>query len=222
MSTPTALTAPTGAAPSCTVDQGPTPGLRPVAAGDRTALRDYLVGLGADRRRLRFHGAISPDSDRLLSRLTAADGRRHIALVAVLPRDDGDRIVGEACCVRRADGRAAEFAISVAQAWQGRGLARRLLEDLLAAAAEAGITQVSGEVLAGNARMAGFMRRAGFEPGPSPEPGVRCWMRTLAPAGVPARPGEARGAGRPWMLRMRERVARLARWPLGAAVPAGT
>lgn len=159
----------------------PQPALRPVRAADLPAMRRYVVGLSSDSRGLRFHGGVNPTSERLLTHLTQADGRRHIALVAVLACDDGDVIVGEARCVRGHEGESAEFAISVAEAWQGRGLARQLLQALLAAAAQAGVDAVVGEVLSRNGRMAGFMQREGFVQAASAEAGVQRWEQRLAP-----------------------------------------
>lgn len=162
----------------------PRPFLRPVHPADRDAMRRFFQGLSAASRALRFHGGVKADSDRLLTHLTQVDGRRHIAFVAVLACDDGERIVGEARCVR---GTAvgpegpAEFAIAVADAWQGRGLARQLLRALLATAGQAGIDSVAGDVLACNCRMAAFMQREGFEMADAEEAGVQRWSRTLAP-----------------------------------------
>ena len=121
-----------------------------------------------------------PLSERLLSHMTRGDGGTLLALVAVLPADDGDVIVGEACCARSTQGQTAEFAISVSQAAQGSGLAQQLLDALLQAAAAAGIVHVVGEVLEHNGRMANFLTRSGFEPCDTPQAGVRRWQITLA------------------------------------------
>jgi acetyltransferase len=185
----------------------PQPRLRPVVPADREAMRRFVQGLSAASRGLRFHGGVKANSDRLLTHLTQVDGQRHIALVAVLACDDGDLIVGEARCVRGATARPdepAEFAIAVADAWQGRSLARQLLRALLAAAAETGIDTVVGDVLAHNGRMAAFMQREGFVMAAAEEAGVQRWCRTLTPnrstspalAGWLARLGQHFGLGR--------------------------
>jgi len=54
-----------------------------------------------------------------------------------------------------------EFAIVVADAWQGRGLGRALLERLIAAR-ERGYARMVGSVLAMNATMLSFVKRLGF------------------------------------------------------------
>lgn len=179
----------------------PQPQLRPVRPDDRAAMRRFVQALSPASRGLRFHGGVKADSDMLLSHLTQADGQRHIAFVAVLACDDGELIVGEARVVRGSAGEPAEFAMAVADAWQGRGLARELLRRLLAAAAEAGIEAVVGEVLAHNGRMGGFMQREGFVAAGITGAGVQRWQRTLVapqprPAGWLAWLGNPFGLGR--------------------------
>ncbi|MBI5719078.1 MAG: GNAT family N-acetyltransferase [Burkholderiales bacterium] len=172
--------------------------LRPVRAQDLTPMRDFVRSLSAASRQARFHGGIKPDSERLLRYLSQADGVHHIAFVAVLACDDGDVIVGEARCVRAASGESsAEFAIAVADAWQGRAVAPRLLHALRRAAAAAGIRTLFGDVLAGNARMAAFMRRHGFAPAGAAAGGVQRWSgyapcdRLAAPGSPLREPGNA-------------------------------
>lgn len=180
----------------------PQPHLRPVDPADRDAMRRFVQGLSAASRRLRFHGGVKADSDPLLTHLTQVDGRRHIAFVAVLACDDGELIVGEARCVRGTAARPegpAEFALAVADAWQGRGLARQLLRALLATAEQAGIDSIVGDVLACNGRMAAFMQREGFEMADDEEAGVQRWSRTLAPP-RPSSPAL------PWLARLGQRL----------------
>ena len=63
----------------------------------------------------------------------------------------------------------AEVALVLADAWQGQGLGRRLLETLLGHAASAGIREALGTVLATNVAMLRLVRSMGFTV--SPEPG---------------------------------------------------
>jgi acetyltransferase len=175
------------------------PLLRPVRADDRPAMQRFLQGLSVASRRLRFHGSVKPESESVLRLLTQADGRHHIAWVAVLPCDDGEIIVGEARCARQPEGEdsgEAEFAIAVADAWQGRGLAQRLLNAVLREARAAGFDTVVGEVLADNGRMAAFMQREGFSLGGSGSD-VQRWTRTLPP--LPRAPHSLRVGMAAWL-----------------------
>ena len=168
-----------------------TPTLRPVRTGDVQAMRDFVQqGLSASSRRNRFHAAVGRCSDRLAAHLVGADGQRHVAWVACVPNDggDGDTIVGEArYVVVAAAGDTAELAVSVADAWQGSGVADLLLQALLRSATMADLCNLYGDVLDGNQRMQGFMRQHGFAAGASDEQGadcvrLACVVRRRAPA----------------------------------------
>jgi acetyltransferase len=50
----------------------------------------------------------------------------------------------------------------LADAWQGRGIGRRMLEKLMAVAARRGIKRMHGEILSTNAPMLGLMRKLGY------------------------------------------------------------
>lgn len=152
--------APPQAESSC--PSAPQPQLRAVRTDDAAAMREYLRGLSGGARGLRFHGGVNPASERLLAHLTQADGRRHIALVAVLALDDGDVIVGEAA------------------AMPGVGDGDRELGGRLA-----GVQAVAGEVLLRNGRMTAFMQREGFAPAASAEAGSARWLCRLQAPGHP-------------------------------------
>ena len=79
--------------------------------------------------------------------LARVDHRDREALVALV----GEKVVGIAEYVR--DGtlpHTADIAVMVADAWQRRGVARRLLTDLTEAARERGIDELRADVLAAN------------------------------------------------------------------------
>lgn len=147
----------------------PTPiaTLRPANAADAAAISAFLQGLSAATRRLRFHGHCNPRSAALALQLCQVDGVRHQAWLAWVGDGEDAAVVGEArfVCVADADAgpAAAELAITVADDWQGCGLADALMRQVLAAAALAGVRNLYGEVLDSNVRMQAFMRRHGFE-----------------------------------------------------------
>lgn len=138
--------------------------LRPIDCADAPALLAFVNdGLGAVSRRLRFHGSISGCSDGLLRQLAGVDGRCHVAWAAWVHEGDRRTLVGEARFCIEADGATAELAIAVADAWQGRGIADRLMRALVESARKAGVRWLYGVVLDNNARMAAFMCRHGFD-----------------------------------------------------------
>src|SRR4029078_10260418 len=74
-----------------------------------------------------------------------------------------ERIVAVAEFMRLRDETTAEVASAVADELQGRGIGMRLLEQLAARAAAAGIERFVAEVLPENTAMLGVFRDAGFE-----------------------------------------------------------
>ena len=136
---------------------GSTLRLRPPAAEDADALLEFFSSLSDRSRYLRFHGfpALGP---KLVEPVLEPEWRDRGALLASL---DGV-IVAVANWVRLRDPRAAEVAFTVGDGYQRRGIGTRLLEQLAARAAEAGIEEFVAEVLHENSAMLGVFRDAGF------------------------------------------------------------
>lgn len=136
--------------------------VRPIRPDDADALQSFVRALSPASRRLRFHAALNELSATMLTALTCVDQRRHVAFVLTVAEGGAERIVGEARFAVAGDRETAEFGIAVADAYQGRGLAERLVAALLDAARARGLRWLVGEVLDGNARMLAFTRRCGF------------------------------------------------------------
>ncbi len=66
-------------------------------------------------------------------------------------------------------GGSAEFAVVVADAWQGRGLGHALMRMLVGCARRRGFRRLVGNVLAANAPMLALVARLGFESRPDPD-----------------------------------------------------
>jgi acetate---CoA ligase (ADP-forming) len=136
---------------------GSTLRLRPPVAEDADALVEFFSTLSEHSRYLRFHGfpALGP---KLVEPVLEPDWRERGALLGSL---DG-HIVALANWVRLRDPRAAEIAFAVGDDYQRRGIGTRLLEQLAARAAEAGIEEFVAEVLHENRGMLDVFRDAGF------------------------------------------------------------
>jgi acetyl coenzyme A synthetase (ADP forming)-like protein len=137
---------------------GSTLRLKAPVAGDAAALLAFLGGLSDQSLYLRYHGApaIGPQ---LVEPVLDPDWEERGALTGWL---DG-RVVALANWVRLRDPRAAEVAFSVDDRFQRRGIGTRLLEQLAARAAEAGIEEFVAEVMHENLAMLGVFRDAGFD-----------------------------------------------------------
>jgi len=86
-----------------------------------------------------------------------------MALAATTMLGGAETLIGVARYVRdKGDERSAEFAIVVADSWQGRGIGGRLLAKLADVARRRGLKRLYGEILAINRPMLGLVRKLGF------------------------------------------------------------
>lgn len=159
--------------------------LRPIRPEDAEALQAFMRGLSDETRYMRFVSMLRELTPRMLSRYTRIDYDRELALIATVrsPNPDNrnhprDEIIGFAHYLRNADGRGAEYALVIGDAWQRRGLGLTLMQALIQAASEQGLTYIDGYVLASNSPMQALMKRLGFQNDPDPEdPSMRrVWL----------------------------------------------
>ena len=97
-----------------------------------------------------------------LDRLTHIDYERHMAFAVTTSSEGAEQFVAVGRYVIDAGKPSAEFALVIADAWQRKGLGRRLLETLLGHARDAGLDQMAGVVLAINTPMLRLARSMGF------------------------------------------------------------
>ena len=136
--------------------------MRPVLPQDAAILQAFVQTLSEGARRNRFFRTLRELPADLLRRFTEVDYHQHLALVAEVSTEAGEAIVGEGRYVMDEDRRGAEFAVAVADRWQGRGIGRLLLDRLEHCAAAAGVRRLHGETLLDNRAMQHLARKAGF------------------------------------------------------------
>jgi acetyl coenzyme A synthetase (ADP forming)-like protein len=142
---------------------GTTLRLRAPTRDDVGALVSFFDGLSEHSRYLRFHGIRRVDAT-LVEHFLEPDWADRGALLGELADTaGGERVVAVAEYARLRDPAVAEVAFTIADDFQGRGAATRLLEQLAARAGEHAIEQFVAEVLPENAAMLGVFRDAGFE-----------------------------------------------------------
>lgn len=156
--------------------------IRPVRPEDTDLMQRFLQGLDSESRSHRFHGAVKVCSSGLLRLLTCADGQRHVAWVVVGTDPSGPRLLGEARFFCNASGDEAELALTVADDCRGQGIAKRLMQTLVAAANARGVLRLRAEVELCNPRMRAFVQRHGFSQVQDPTEQaahVTSWVRPL-------------------------------------------
>jgi len=142
----------------CEVWHGLT--VRPIRPEDAEAHEAFFGRLGPEDVRYRFFAELRSLSAEEIARLTQVDYDREIAFIAERSLSE---TVGVSRLVRDPATAHAEFAVVVQSDMKGMGLARKLMEKIFAWGREHGVMQISGQVLADNQKMLGFVRRLGFE-----------------------------------------------------------
>ena len=104
-----------------------------------------------------------------IERLVSVDFSRDMALAATTMLD-GETLLGVARYVLDRDNQSAEFALVVADAWQGRGIGSRLLGKLVDVAGRHGVKRLYGDILAMNRPMLELARKLGFRLGRHEDP----------------------------------------------------
>jgi GNAT superfamily N-acetyltransferase len=134
--------------------------VRPIRPEDAEAHRALIARLPPEDLRFRFFTALRELSPEQIVRLTEIDYDREMAFLAVRQSDHAS--VGVSRLVREMGEVRGEFAIVVQPDVKGRGLARHLMERLIAWGRQQGLSEIAGTVLADNTPMLGFVRKLGF------------------------------------------------------------
>jgi RimJ/RimL family protein N-acetyltransferase len=135
--------------------------VRPIRPSDREALASEFARLSPESRLRRFLTPKRELRESELRRLTEIDHRSHEALIAI------DAESGRGVAVARYAGSAGEpgrgeFAITVADDWQGRGVGSALSRRLLTRAREEGVGVLEAIALADNRASLALLRGLGF------------------------------------------------------------
>ncbi len=106
-----------------------------------------------------------------LTRICFNDYDREIALVAEVSAPD-PKIIGVCRLTQKHGLPEAEFAMLVADPYQGQGFGTELLTHLIEVARTEGLQRLTGEILAENHGMQHLCKRVGFQLQPTAEPGI--------------------------------------------------
>jgi len=136
--------------------------VRAACPRDAVRIQDYVRSLLPSSRYDRFLAPLNELSPTELARI-GGDGEKQATLIAEMKIGGARIIIGEARYT--AGGDACEIALSVAEAWRGRGLGSLLMDCLECRARKFGIPRLVGDVLRSNAAMRTLARKFGFDTG---------------------------------------------------------
>lgn len=136
--------------------------IRAIRPDDVEIEQTLVTGLSAKSRYLRFFTVIKQFSPDMLEHFTHPCYPHIWALIATTSAAGKEQEIGAARYAPTEAGSFAEFAIVVADEWQGLGIARHLLGELITVADNAGIERLEGLVLRENVEMLKLARELGF------------------------------------------------------------
>jgi RimJ/RimL family protein N-acetyltransferase len=138
--------------------------IRTVRPDDEPRMRGGIEALSQQSRYLRFFSAAPVPPDRVIERLVAVDGHRHLAWGGILIDHPDRPAIGAVHAIRDPDHhRRADFAVGILDAYHGQGLARMLTAVLLIHCRIEGIATMDAQVLAGNQAAISLLRSLGAE-----------------------------------------------------------
>jgi acetyltransferase len=146
--------------------------IRPIHPDDATMLKKLVNELSPESRYFRFVSSMAELPPSMLARFTLIDYDREMALVAVVKErtasaeghiTETERIVGVSRYVTNPDQSSCEFALVVADDFNGKGMGSRLMESIMDVARDKGLAEIEGLVLANNTGMLKLMRGLGYQ-----------------------------------------------------------
>ena len=145
--------------------------IRMIRRDDFALESEFIRGLSETSRYFRLMYTLKEPPASFVRRLVNVDGIKTMALAGVAEIDSTLHFIAVSRYGRNPDGKSAEFAIAVADAWQRRGVATQLMQALADYAKRHGIERFEGQVLRANERMLDLCRWLKFELQSSPEGG---------------------------------------------------
>ena len=145
-----------------TLPDGTDVTIRAIKPEDADLEVNFVRKLSAETKYFRFMNTMRELPPAMVVRLTQIDYDREMAFVATVANEGQETEIGVCRYAVNPDGESCEFAVVVADDWQHRGLARRLMGVLIETARNRGLVYMNGVFLANNERMLRFVQSLGF------------------------------------------------------------
>ena len=136
--------------------------IRPIRPTDMDLEKAFVRKLSDYSRYYRFMQPIRELTPAMLEHFTHPDYDREMALIALFTHDGKEEEIGVARYVKYPDGRQCEFALAIADEWQGKGVGTALMLELISIARSGGLEAMEGFVLTTNQPMLKLTKFLGF------------------------------------------------------------
>ena len=143
--------------------------VRPIRPEDAEMEDRFVRELSDESRYFRFMNQLQELSQEMLVRFTQIDYHHEMALIAVTTVDGKDEQIGVARYTTNLDKTSCEFALTVSDDWQHRGIGHILMKDLMEVARDRDLTEMEGQVLSNNSKMLELVQTLGFKISNSPD-----------------------------------------------------
>lgn len=136
--------------------------IRTITDADAAIEVAFVRGLSDQSRYYRFHGNLKELPPEMLAKFLNPNYPDNMALIATLKSNGGEQQIAVARYSKTEKENAAELAVVVADAWQGRGLGRRIMLELVKLAIQAGFKTLYMSILSENIHMIKLATQIGF------------------------------------------------------------
>jgi len=143
--------------------------IRPIRPEDADMEQEFVRKLSPEAKYFRFMNALQELSQEMLVRLTQIDYYNEMALIAVNTTGPVEEQIGVVRYHTNLDQKSCEFALVVADGWQGHGIGHQLMQKLMEIARDRGLERMEGQVLGNNTRMLNLMKSLRFAVERDPE-----------------------------------------------------
>ena|GEM_PF-2063682 len=153
--------------------------LRAVCAEDQTALCAFFGACSPKSLYSRFERQIKERPIDLATQLCSIDGKREIAIVAEIRKGKDQKLIGVGQLLADPAHTTAEYAVLVADPWQGKRLGSELTDFCLDVAKRWGVKKVMGEFSPSNVRIIRILQSRQFRLHRDPQEQIVSGEKTL-------------------------------------------
>jgi len=153
---------------------------------DARIQQEFVAALSDKSKYMRFFSGMKKLPDHVVKAFTTPRFPISYAVVATVSESGKEKQIGVARWAPTGTEGVAEFAVVVADEYQGRGIASRLMRLLIAAAAVGGLQRLEGLILKENEPMLAMVRKMGFTvcPNHNAGPSIELYVKELRSAAV--------------------------------------
>jgi acetyltransferase len=136
--------------------------LRPIRPEDEPIELEFIRGLSTETSRFRFFQIIKDLPHEALVRFCNIDYDREMAFIAETREGDRRIEIGVSRLILESNKKRGEFAVVIADKYQGKGLGIKLVDMLIEVAREKGVEAIYGIVMSENLKMINLCEKLGF------------------------------------------------------------